>query len=166
MKYLIRLYPRAWRARYGEEFAALVEAQPVRPGLVLDILAGAIDAHLAPQLRRGLDEAVASTPGGTIMKRLALRCAGTAHLSLGEQLRFALLVLASSLATTLAYIWIKRVIGGNLFVEALGIALFPMVMVVGTMPMYLRNHSIAARIVLCGILLIVVYLASVRAAWT
>ena len=99
------------------------------------------------------------------MKRFALRCAGTAHMSLGEQLRFALLALASSLAMTLVYIATKRVIGGNLFVEALGIALFPMVMVFGTMPVYLRDHSPAARIIVCAVTLILVYLVSLLGAW-
>lgn len=42
------LYPRAWRARYGDELEALLEV--ARPGLRdrLDLLRGALDAHLHP----------------------------------------------------------------------------------------------------------------------
>lgn len=68
MNRLIRLYPRAWRERYGEEFAALVRDLPDgrhRPGLIWDIGRGALDAHFRgrygmrryfadPALRRGL----------------------------------------------------------------------------------------------------------------
>jgi hypothetical protein len=49
---LLRLYPRAWRERYGEELAAQLEAQgPLRIGIVADLVRGALDAHLHP-LRR------------------------------------------------------------------------------------------------------------------
>src|SRR5919109_164064 len=43
---LIRLYPAAWRARYGDEFAALLEAGPLGPFDIADILLGALDAQL------------------------------------------------------------------------------------------------------------------------
>jgi hypothetical protein len=43
---LLRLYPAEWRARYGEEFEALLEQQRVSLGTVLDVLAGALDSHL------------------------------------------------------------------------------------------------------------------------
>ncbi|HLV79868.1 MAG TPA: hypothetical protein VKT32_06275 [Chthonomonadaceae bacterium] len=46
---LARLYPAGWRARYGEEFLALLEQQPITPGTVLDIVLGALDARLHPQ---------------------------------------------------------------------------------------------------------------------
>jgi hypothetical protein len=49
---LLRLYPRAWRERYGEELSAQLEAQrPLRIGIVADLVRGALDAHLHP-LRR------------------------------------------------------------------------------------------------------------------
>jgi hypothetical protein len=49
---LLRLYPRAWRERYGEELSAHLAAQrPLRIGVVADLLRGALDAHLHP-LRR------------------------------------------------------------------------------------------------------------------
>ena len=47
---LIRLYPARWRARYGDEFAAILEERPLGPFDVADILLGALDAQL--RLRR------------------------------------------------------------------------------------------------------------------
>jgi hypothetical protein len=44
--WLIRLYPSAWRQRYGEEFDALLKECLHSPMDVLDILLGALDAHL------------------------------------------------------------------------------------------------------------------------
>jgi hypothetical protein len=44
--WLIHLYPRPWRERYGEEFEALLEECLHSPLDVLDIMLGAFDAHL------------------------------------------------------------------------------------------------------------------------
>ena len=44
--WLIRLYPRAWRERYGDEFEALLEECLHSPLDAFDILLGALDAHL------------------------------------------------------------------------------------------------------------------------
>lgn len=46
--WLLRLYPLEWRARYGEEFAALLEDYPLSPLSLWDVLLGALDARLAP----------------------------------------------------------------------------------------------------------------------
>ena len=43
---LLRLYPARWRARYGDEFAAVLENRPLGPFDVADVLLGALDAHL------------------------------------------------------------------------------------------------------------------------
>lgn len=51
---LLRLYPARWRARYGDEFAAVLEERPLGPFDVADVLLGALDAHLH---LRGLDAA-------------------------------------------------------------------------------------------------------------
>jgi len=43
---LLRLYPARWRARYADEFAAMLEQRPLGPFDVADIVLGALDAHL------------------------------------------------------------------------------------------------------------------------
>lgn len=165
MRYLIRLYPRAWRARYGEEFAALVASQPLRPGLVLDILAGAIDAHLRPQAH--VSSATNTTEGGgQVMKLLTVRCTDARNLSSAEQWRAALLIVVGSVGISLAYVGVNRLWGDNLFVEALGIGVFPIALMLATMPGYLRGHSLAARVLLTAALSVLVYLGALLAAWT
>lgn len=58
---LIALYPRAWRERYGDELRAILETE--RPGLRarLDIVRGALDAHLHPAKPSPLPVAAALT---------------------------------------------------------------------------------------------------------
>jgi len=50
MSRLIDLYPRAWRARYGEELADLAAARPLGFGGAIDLVRGALDAHRHPEL--------------------------------------------------------------------------------------------------------------------
>ncbi|MGH2517241.1 MAG: hypothetical protein ACRDHP_16450, partial [Ktedonobacterales bacterium] len=50
MHWLLSLYPPAWRSRYGDELAALLEATRLSPFVFLDVLLGALDAHLHPDI--------------------------------------------------------------------------------------------------------------------
>jgi len=47
---LVRLYPAAWRARYGPEFEELLADRPPTIRDVIDIVLAAADARLSPQL--------------------------------------------------------------------------------------------------------------------
>jgi len=49
MTRLVRLYPRAWRDRYQDEFLALLAERPPTWGDLVDTVRGALDAHLNPQ---------------------------------------------------------------------------------------------------------------------
>jgi hypothetical protein len=49
MSRLVRIYPRAWRDRVEDEFLALLEARPPSTRDMLDVVWGAVDAHLHPQ---------------------------------------------------------------------------------------------------------------------
>ena len=46
MKWLVRLYPPAWRRRYEAEFLAVLEARNLGPSVALDVMRGAADAWL------------------------------------------------------------------------------------------------------------------------
>ena len=49
MKAILKLYPRTWRNRYEAEVAALIDEHPLRLRDRLDLLWGAIDAHVCAQ---------------------------------------------------------------------------------------------------------------------
>ena len=73
--WLLRLYPRAWRERYGEEFLATVGDGPVRLQQVIDIVAGAIDARLSADVRRTtMASRVAPTGGGSMWLKSLMAC--------------------------------------------------------------------------------------------
>ena len=52
MNRLVGLYPREWRDRYEAEFLALLDVRPATFRDRFDIVRGAIDARLHPQVRR------------------------------------------------------------------------------------------------------------------
>ena len=64
---LLRLYPAPWRARYGDEFAALLQERPLGPLDVADILLGAFDAQLR---LRGHDTGFAHGKGFAMSLRI------------------------------------------------------------------------------------------------
>jgi hypothetical protein len=53
MSRLLRLYPAAWRERYEAEFIGTLQERPVGLAGTVDIVQGAIDAHLHPELIGG-----------------------------------------------------------------------------------------------------------------
>ncbi len=64
MKALLRLYPRAWRERYGSEMAVLVDDLPADIGVALDLLLGAGAAYaMAVRANRMLSSAAAYLHG-------------------------------------------------------------------------------------------------------
>lgn len=50
MTFLLKLYPPGWRRRYGAELSELVATQAFSIGSAIDLLAGAVDAWLHPEL--------------------------------------------------------------------------------------------------------------------
>jgi hypothetical protein len=64
---LLRCYPARWRARYGDEFEALLGERSLGPFDVADVLLGAVDAHLH---LRGLGAASAHQKGFTMSLRI------------------------------------------------------------------------------------------------
>ena len=67
---LLRLYPRAWRERYGEEFLAMLGPDRLQLQQVIDIFSGAIDAWLSSDVRGATR--VASATGGNVVKPIGV----------------------------------------------------------------------------------------------
>jgi hypothetical protein len=70
---LLRLYPRAWRERYGDEFVEMVGPGRLQLQQVVDIVSGAIDAWLSSDVR-GATQATAQSTGGVTMVKTVSVC--------------------------------------------------------------------------------------------
>ena len=64
---LLRLYPPAWRERYGEEFLATVGPDALRVQQVIDIVSGAIDAWFSTDVRHATAASPVEPTGGRPM---------------------------------------------------------------------------------------------------
>ncbi|HUR20913.1 MAG TPA: hypothetical protein VMZ90_08915 [Vicinamibacterales bacterium] len=157
MRILLRLYPKAWRDLYGDEFAGILAAQRLSPRLLMDIIGGAVDARLQPQVR--------TNKGDVMTMGFLKRCAvGGPQLSKKEERLGAAAMIGFSLLFAGLYTWASYVYRGNEMVDAFGAMAFPAA-VVATMPFtYLKGQSRAARLLtvggLLGFLAAVAYLAT------
>ena len=71
---LLRLYPRAWRERYGEEFLATIGPDTLGPQQVVDMVSGAIDAWLSADVRRATTPASVTRTGGLMNVKGLVAC--------------------------------------------------------------------------------------------
>jgi hypothetical protein len=69
---LLRLYPRGWRDRYGDDFLETVGAEPLQLQQMIDIVSGAIDAWLSADVRGVTRAAAHNTGGGTMVKSVSV----------------------------------------------------------------------------------------------
>lgn len=59
MYWVLRLYPQAWRERYGDEIVEVLEQHNVSTRTLLDLMLGAIDANLRyGEITRGVIDMV------------------------------------------------------------------------------------------------------------
>jgi hypothetical protein len=80
MSVILGLYPRAWRARYGDELEALLEERPATLLDYLDLIRGAIDARLHPQVPGTVVRPERETPMNTRLLGAVAAIGGTVWL--------------------------------------------------------------------------------------
>jgi hypothetical protein len=108
MKWLLRLYPARWRERYGEEFGAVLASQRASFGLVLDVIGGAVDAHLYPQIQTSDSKPIKEEDKMTLA--LFQRCAaGGPKLSPSERRIASRLSISSALVIAALYLVLTKI---------------------------------------------------------
>jgi hypothetical protein len=107
---LLRLYPQAWRERYGAEFLATVEPGSLSVQQVIDIISGAIDARLSSDVRRATAASRVAPGGGApmIQKALTVCERNQARYTKRDALIGAGVMLGATLLLTMAGIAARR----------------------------------------------------------
>ncbi len=151
---LLRLYPRAWRERYGDEFLDLIGERPVRLPQLIDIVSGAIDAHLSSDVRAMTASGpVTESQGGTAvietLKRSCIHDRPTV-ISKRDALIGAAVMLAATAAFTTAGILFDRV-GYDALGDATKSFAFPASLILSMPFTYMKGQSWKAQCVLVGI---------------
>jgi hypothetical protein len=161
---LIRLYPRAWRQRYGHEMRQMLAEQKPSLRTFSDLIAGAVDARINPQLKP-VDTAGNAEGAKQMVK--AIRCA-PAGVSIADQWRSATWMIGGSAVLTLFGILLKQQIGSNSLSEGLLYAAFPASLMLSSECTYFKRYSTAARTVMSvggAIFMILVMWAAVAIAY-
>jgi hypothetical protein len=118
--WLIKLYPPAWRRRYGRELAELIATQPASYGMAIDLVAGAIDAWIHPQSSTAAAATDAKGAGAMVSKMLQLKSAGHgATVTKADNRKAAAIVIGGSLLAAIAYMWATARYGRDAYVESL-----------------------------------------------
>jgi len=145
MNWLLQLYPARWRERYGEEFGAVLASQRASVGLVLDVLGGAIDAHLYPQLQNSNPKPIKEEDTMTLL--MLQRCsAGGPKLSPRDQRIASFFMILSALVMAVVYIALTKIYHSAPAVEAVGYASFPALCLVYGEAAYLRKRRALTQV--------------------
>lgn len=153
---LLRLYPRWWRARYGEEFLDLVGPGRIPFATAINIVAGAMDARLS-RAHAAADEAQVAAPKGDTMVIQVLRasCRRAPGVSTRDAFIGAGVMLATSAAAALLGIALDRA-GYEQTSQFLLAAGFPLSLLASMPFTYLKGQPWRAQVVVIGMPALVV----------
>ena len=125
MTWLLKLYPRRWRQRYGREVADLMAAQPISIATVVDVIAGAIDAWIYPQSSTVPTAADSKGERTMVLTGLKLRCAGAGSpVTPGDARKAAAVTLGGTLLLTLLWLWGQQWYPDNAYLDAMVLMAF------------------------------------------
>ena len=149
-RWLVRLYPRAWRERYGAEMSAMLEEIPLTPAAIVDLVAGAIDARVAPH-RLPASHRVSPGDKETVMfNNLMKRCALGPGVSSYDQWLGSAVMIGSSIVFAVAYVLAAHRYRGNNLVDAFGIMAFPASLLLAMPFTHLKGHSRITQAIIVG----------------
>jgi hypothetical protein len=150
---LLRLYPRVWRRRYGDEMALVVSAERPTIRLAVDLIAGAVDARLNPQWTPRI---AADNEGGRMTMGNFLAHCQPVGITREDHIRSAAWMLGGTVAFTILYLLLKWTYGQSPFIEAFGLALFPISLALSARYTYLKKYSRpAASVLTAGTILVI-----------
>ncbi len=156
VRWLLALYPRGWRERYGEEFLALLETEPASIRGLVDVLAGAIDARL----HRDYPLTAALTEEGTMFRECIEDVSGFAAAL--KQFGAPIVVL---LAYVAVWLWLTTLWGRTPVTEAFQYAALWAILSISLGIQGLRLHSHQAKAAVMALALAVFYGISFVATW-
>ena len=150
MIWILRLYPRPWRRRYGDEMAAMLEGRPFSLAAAIDLIAGAIDARLHPSAT--MAAAGADTREGTMLRAARFDCAIRLGPSVtrADHWKSAGVALGVTLILTPAWLGLDRLYDNNPYVESFSAMPCLLAYLVSMRYTYLKDRSLAVQAAFIG----------------
>jgi hypothetical protein len=149
MTWLLHLYPARWRQRYGEEFRSVLANQRASVGLFFDVLAGAVDAHLHPQIQPSHSAHIQGDNSMTVA--MLRRCAlGGPKLSPRDRRIARRVMIGSALVIAALEIGLSRIYRGAMPIQALIYWSAPALSLIYEQTAYLRKRSARTQAFILG----------------
>src|SRR5688572_8186787 len=165
MTWLLKLYPRQWRQRYGREFEELMAKQPRSLGTVVDVVAGAIDAWIYPQSSTASPVAD-SKGGGTMITGLKLQCAGAGvPVTRADQRKAVAVVLGGTLLLVVLWVLADQWYPDSPYLKAIGSVSFIPPFLLSLRYTSLKGRPGSVQAVVIGGQLLAVMAIVLGAAW-
>jgi hypothetical protein len=150
---LLKLYPPGWRRRYGSEFVELMRQQPFTIATTVDVIAGAIDAWVDPQMSAASHSAAGTGTGEKNMfaKLLRFQCAGHGHdITREDRWKSTIVTVGGTLVGTVVWMAVHIKIGDNAYVDALSVWPFMAAMLLGLRYTELKGRSNLTQTIFIG----------------
>jgi hypothetical protein len=164
--WLIRLYPPAWRRRYGRELAELLAAQPMSFRTAVDLVAGAVDAWLNPQSSTTVTTTDAKGAGAMLPKMLQLKSGGYGpDLTVSDSLKAAAVTIGGTLAVVGVLTWAIKLYGKNPYFESLLAMGWLVPFLFSQHYTYLKGRPARVQAVLIGGPTVIVLAIALGSAW-
>jgi hypothetical protein len=156
LPFLLRLYPRGWRSRYGVEVAEMLASERMTARTVLDLLAGAVDARVSPQS--------IVTLSSSREKTMKTFCGTATDISFRDRATSAIWLVAGTAVLTWLAIGFQQIFGRTLPIATLRYAAFPLSLLWASRWRTMKPYSRAAQAVILGGTAIVVIVMCAYAA--
>jgi hypothetical protein len=164
--WLLKLYPPRWRRRYGDEFIELMRTQSFSVGTVLDVMGGAVDAWLNPQVSTVRHSPDAKGESTMVARMMRLKCAGYGPAVTNSDVRKGLVVtLGGTLLLTLIWVWSVREFDRNTYVMAISPLAYLIPQLLGLRYTSWKGYSARTQMILIGGLIGVLTAILLATAW-
>jgi hypothetical protein len=168
MTWLLRLYPRPWRRRYGAEVAAMLAGRSFSLAVAVDLVAGAIDVWLHPSATLAAATAASPQEERTMLSRIArFDCAalmGT-DVTTADQWKAGGVAVGLTVVLTLIWMYAHVRIGDNPYVDSLSMMTFMVPLLFSMRYTWLKRRPASVQAVFIGGLSLALAAFMLAAGW-
>ena len=165
--WLLNLYPRAWRRRYGDEVAEMLAGRAFSLRTSVDLIAGAIDVWLHPsETLAAARMAQSKEEDNSMLNRIArLECSLSADVSTEDQRKSAGVMIGGTIVLTLAWMALRRQLGDNPYVDSLSVMPFLIPFLLSMRYTYLKGRPASVQAVFIAGLSVLLTAFMLAAGW-
>jgi hypothetical protein len=168
MTWLLRLYPRLWRRRYGDEVALMLAEQGFSLATSVDLIAGAIDVWLHPSATMAVAAAGSDVKEKTMTSGIAkLNCAAllSPNVTKADQWRALGMTIGLTVVLSLAWMALHVRTHDNPYVDSLSMMPIVTSWLFGMRYTYLKDRGWAVQAAFIGGFSAVVAAILLGAGW-